>query len=178
MIVSDSAYVTTGQTQQGGGAGSASPSDNQLAVTTGSAFGVGEVLLLDAEWMKVLAVTGNTLLVKRGWSGSVLSSHAGATILSARLLTVVRAALGTSGATHTNGTVVSLLTIPGLVKELAVAEALVGITQEPAAYSGASDVSTTRGGGQVVEPSAGAGLPDLRGRCERQFGRVARTRVV
>jgi hypothetical protein len=186
MIVTDSQYTTSGQTQQGSGVGSASAADNQLTVTTGAAFVVGEVLLLDAEWMYVLNIMGNVLTVKRAWGGSVLTSHSGATINADTSLTVVRGALGTTAATQSSNAPVSVLNIPPLVNELALAEALVGVTQEPSAWAfdiesrsrTTSNVYGRSGLGQVREPALGIGLTDLRDRCASQYGRQARSRVV
>lgn len=186
MIVTDSQYASSGQTQQSSGAGSASAADNQLSVTAGSAFVVGEVLLLDAEWMLVLNIMGNVLTVKRAWGGSVLATHSGATINTDTNLTVTRGALGTTAAVQSNNAPVSVLNIPPLVNELALAEALVGITQEPSAW--AFDLeSRTRmqqnayggsGHGQVREPAIGIGLGDLRDRCAAMYGRQMRSAVV
>lgn len=186
MIVTDSQYTSSGQTQVGNGAGSASAADNQLSVTTGSAFTVGEVLLLDAEWMFVLYINGNVLIVKRAWGGSVLATHSGATINTDTNLTVIRGALGTTAASQSSNAPVSVLNIPPLVNELALAEALIGITQEPSAW--AFDIeSRTRtqsnaygrtGHGQVREPAIGIGITDLRDRCAAMYGRQVRSAVV
>jgi hypothetical protein len=181
FLVTDMNYITTGQTQQQSGCSSASPADNQLLVTDSSQFVVGDVLLLDAELMLVLAINGQTLIVKRAWSGSVLGTHSGATILANRLLSVARGQLGTAAASHLQNAGITVLNIPPLVNELAIAYSLVGITQEPSAYSAGDDVRegrSTRTGGQVSEDPPGVGIAGLETRVRQFYGRVARTRVV
>ncbi len=171
MLVTDKVMVTTAQTQQGSGAGSTSNADVTLGVTDGSKFSAGETLLLDSERMLAVDVAGNSVTVKRAWDGSVLAVHSGATVYGLRLLTVVRGALGSTAATHALGAPLQIAAIPGLVKELALAEALVEVTQQAGAYA------ASQGTGADKVALIGAGLPDLRDRCRAQFGRY-RTRSV
>ena len=135
MLVTDSNYITTGIVTTGAGGNSAQNSDNTLTVPDGTQFSAGEILLLDSEWMLLQAVFGNNLMVKRGWGGSVLSTHSNPAIWANRLLTVQRGMLGTAAATHLINAPVVINEIPGIVKDVAIASAIIGITNEPAAYA-------------------------------------------
>jgi hypothetical protein len=172
MLVTGRSMVTTGQTQQGTGCSSISDADNVLAVTDGTKYFTDEVLQLDAERLKVVDVTGNNLTVKRAWDGTVLAAHSGATVYGLRLCTVIRATLGTTAATHSNGAAVAVHRVPGIVWELAVAEACNTVLQETSGYA------RTVGGGDNMQAASGAGLRDLRKRCSAAAGRQVRRRVI
>ncbi len=165
FLVTGKSMVTTAQTQQGSGVSTASAQDNVLAVTDGTKYFAGEVVLLGAERMLVVDISGNNLTVKRAWDGTVLATHSGATILALRLLTVTRGALGSTAATHLNAAAVSRSVVPTLVRELAVAEAINIIEQENSAWS------RTIGEGDNLRPMSGAGLYDIRKRAAIAFGR-------
>jgi hypothetical protein len=175
MIITDAHYADTaiGFT----GLTTASMADNILAVPDGTAFAQGEALQLDTEWCLVQNILGNNLMLKRAWSGSILAAHTSGTVWARRQLSVLRGQLGTAAASHNGGTVMSVSVVPGIVKQLSVAESLVAVTQEPGAYAGSSgsvDTST----GQQPGPPPGQGLPDLRDRCYGAVGRKARTRAI
>ncbi len=172
MLVADKTLVSTGQTQQGAGAGTASAADVALGVTDGTKFFPNEVLLLDSERMLAVDVTGNTVTVKRAWDGSVLATHSGATIYAQRLLTVTRGDFGSTAATHLIAAPISRNLVPGLVNQLTLAESLVAVTLGPGAYA------TSLGSGAGKQSNIGAGVPDVRDRCYQRFGRTARQRVV
>lgn len=172
LLVTGRAMTSTGQTQQGAGAGTASAADVSLAVTNGAAFTAGETLLLDSERMLVVDIAGNTLTVKRAYDGSVLATHTGATIYAPRALTVTRGATGTTGTAHTSGTVLARHVAPALVGQLAVAEAVVALTNEGGAYA------RSRGSGDSKVSAIGAGIDDLRARVYATYGRKARHRAV
>lgn len=172
LVVTGRSNVTSSQTQQSTGAGTADDSDVTLAVTTGSAFHVGEVVQLDSERMLVVDVTGNNLTVIRAWDGTVLATHSGATVYVSRNLTVVRGSQGTTAAAHSNAAPVSVHAAPSLIKQLAVAEAVMRLTQEAGAYASA------QGSGQGSQTNIGAGIADLRCQVQRRYGRVARQRVI
>ena len=180
MLVTDSQLVSTGISPTGNGAQTVSANDNTLAVASGAAFTPGETLMEDSEAMRILFINGNNLIVKRGWDGTILAAHSNSVLSANRQITVVRGALGTTAATHLINAPINVLSIPGLVKELAVATAEVGLTQEPAAYSNTlvSISAAGRTGGQQKEPVPGPGLPDLRDRVFTRYARKARTRVV
>lgn len=164
MRVTGKSMVTTGQTLQtpvGDSTG-----EQILAVTTGSAYAVGEVLLLDAERVLVEDIAGNTLIVRRAWDGSNVAAHSGSTIYAARTLTVQRAAAGTTAASHLDAAAVARHDPPGLVRDLTLAEALNQLRQEDSGYA-----HTIRSG-QAAEDAGGGGLEDLRMRCKRRHGRT------
>ncbi len=173
MIVTDDAYINT--TVAFSGLSQASAADRTVGVASGAAFAIGEVLLVDSEWLLIENIIGNTLTVRRGWDGSVLAEHTGGTIWARRLYTVLRAQLGTVAALHAAASALSVAEVPGLIRQLAVAESVVWLTQEKGAYGGASQ----QGAGAGREPNAGPGLPDLRRLVEcSRFTRHARSRVV
>jgi hypothetical protein len=167
MIVQDRAAIDT--TVSFTGLGTASAQDNQVQVPSAAAFSIGETLLADDERLLLVDAIGNTLITKRAWDGSQLAAHTGGTLWALRSLTVTRGDLGTTAATHANGKAVSVLAIPPLVKELATAWAVAGVTQGPAAYSQP---------GQQRESVAGVGIGDLCARVSTSYGRQMRQRVV
>lgn len=172
MLVQDKAMIDTGQAQQGSGCSTKQANDNLLAVTDGTQFGLLEVLQVDAEQILVTSVTGNSLTVKRAWNGTALGAHTGAEIYADRQITVTRGDLGSTAATHIQGTALSIQVIPGLVKELGIAEAINHVLQRTSGYARTMAVP---GAGNVVP---GGGLPDLREQCYAAFGRKARIRVI
>jgi hypothetical protein len=141
-------------------------SSTSVRVTTGTAFVEDEVILLDSEKMRIDEITGNTLIVKRAWDGTVLASHNGATIYAARRLTVERGACGTTAATHTAGDDVLVYQPPALITEYVLAQALVTGQQESAAYG------RMVGSGDNAREAAGRALMDLRDRVKRTYYRV------
>jgi hypothetical protein len=185
MVVVDSAYSDTGITFSG--LSTPQASDNQVGVPDGTKFTSGEALQIDSEWILVLSVQGNTLNVKRAYDGSVLTSHTGGTIWARRVLSVLRGQLGTTAATHSTSVVLSINAVPGLIQELALAEAIVWITQEPSAFSfgmlstlsSSANVVGGTGHGQQREPTPGLGLYDIRQMTmNSKYTRKARTRVI
>lgn len=170
MTVSGKSMLTTGQTLQT--PLTASNAETTVAVTTGSAFAVGEVVLLDSERMLVVDVAGNNLIVKRAWDGSVLAAHTGSTIYAPRTLTVTRGALGTAAAVHSSAAAVTRHEVPGLVRELCIAEAINTIQQETSGYA------RTIGSGENERPAGGQGLTSIRFEARARFGRRARTAAV
>jgi hypothetical protein len=183
MIVQDKQPISTGVTFNAFTTSSAA--DNQWTFPSGTWY-AGEVIQCDFERMRILQVVGSTMTVKRAWDGTVLTSHTSGTVYADRQLTVTRGACGTTAATHLINAPVSVGAYPGLVKQLAIAEAIIGLTQEPNAY--AFDLETRSrtmqavyggtGHGQQREPAIGIGITDLRDRCAARFGRQMRTRVI
>lgn len=164
MLVTGKAMLTTAQTI--GGNLTAALSNTTVPVTTGSAYAVGEVILVDAERMLIVDIAGNNLIVKRQWDGSVLAAHStGAAVFAARTLTVVRAALGTTAATHADTTPARVHVYPGPVRSLAIAEAVVQVSQESAAYA------RVVGSGDHTIEAVGRGLKDLRDQVRHAFAR-------
>lgn len=171
LLVTDRAMVSTGQTQQSG-AETATNNDVALTVTDGTKYTVGETLLLDSERMLIVDIAGNVLTVKRAWDGTALATHSSATIYAPRLLTVTRGALGTTAATHLISAGISRYVYPGLVVDLAVAEAINALLQETSGYA------RTVGEGDSMRLASGAGLADIRAQAISANGRKARQRVV
>lgn len=168
LIVTAKAALTTGQT----GTLTALDSADQLAVSDGTKFTVGEVLTLDTERMLIVDIIGNTLTVKRAWDGTVLAAHTTATIYAARTLAVQRGALGTTAATHANATPIAVHRFPGLVRNLAVAEALLTLGLEPAGYVRTMLRGDSRG--KPIETT----IDDLRKQALDAHGRHVRHRAV
>jgi hypothetical protein len=172
MLVQDKAMADTGMTQQGSGCSTKAANDNLLGVTDGTQFSPHEVLQLDAEQMLIESITGNSLTVKRAWNGTVLGAHSGADIYASRKLTITRGDLGSTAATHTQGTSLNIQVIPGLVKELAIAEAINHVLQRSSGYARTMAIP---GAGAVIP---GGSLPDIRNQCWTAFGRKNRQRVI
>lgn len=163
MIVTDRTLVSTGQTLLT--PVDAYNQDRSIAVTSGAAFTVGEVIVLDAESMIITSIAGNTLIVRRGWDGSALAAHTTPTIYAYRTFTVTRGALGTTAATHTTSTAVYRHVVPALAESLCIAETADILVQEGAAYAR----QASAGDGQTI--ALGGGLADIRERAVKAFGR-------
>lgn len=169
VVVTDRALTTSSQTLQS--ALTALNSNNTVAVTTGSAFNAGETITLDSEQMLILAISGNNLLVRRAYNGSVLAIHSGSTIFVPRLYTISRGQCGSVAATHSNGATVSVQWIPPAAKALCVANA--GWLYQ----SNASAWQTATGDNPRGQFSL-KHLADLRTQAESLVGRSGRTRHV
>jgi hypothetical protein len=170
LLVSERAYVTTGQVQQGGGCSTAQNNDNQLTVSTGSQLNQYEYIQLDAEVMLITSITGNIATVTRAYDGTVLAAHSGATVYAARQLTVVRGSFGTVAATHLDSAPLTALLIPQQVKELAIAYSQVYIAQKTSAYARVMAENSSSMPGQ--------GLPSLEERVVAAYARTVRQRVI
>lgn len=168
MIVSDLGWVSSGQT--GSLAGSASA--QTLAVATGSAFFVGEEILVDAERLLVREIAGNNLIVQRATGGSTLAAHTAATIYYARAATLERGALGTTAAAHLAGAQVYVYVPPPLIEQLTVAYALDQRAQESSAYA------RTVGTGDAERAASGSAVRALEDRVWAAHGRKLRHRAV
>jgi len=152
----------------------ASAASTSVAVSTGSAFVTGEAITLDSEQMLVVDVTGNTLVVKRAWNGTVLATHTGSTIYASRTLTVTRGACGSTAASHNSADAVGLHIIPPSVQALTLAEASWIYAGHSAGWQvapGTTNRSTTQLAGLEV-------MRDLRTNAARVAGRKQRARAV
>ena len=174
MIVADRTMTQAGTlTLSGTGCTTAGLADNTLAVSGSGSLHVDEVILIDAERMLVVDISGSNYIVKRQWDGTTLATHsAGATVSAPRLLTVSRGALGSTAATHNNAAAVSKYRPPKLIHELNIALAINQVLQEQSGYA------RTVGEGDSLRMAGGAGLSDLWARAKRAHGRKARQRVV
>ncbi len=169
MIVTGKSLLTTGQTLQADLA--ALNSGDQVSVSDGTKFFTGETITVGSERMLIVDIAGNTLIVKRAWDGSVLATHSGATIYAPRTLTVARGALGTTAATHLIAAPVAKHAVPGLVRDLGIAESLVRLGVETAQYT------RTQTRGQNGKPISSE-LEDIRARAFDAYGRKVRARAV
>lgn len=182
MLVTDADFTTTGQSFASGCTTAAQNDNTMLVANASTLFSKEEVVQIDSEWMKILSISGNNMIMKRAWDGSILTTHSAGPILARRALTVVRGALGTTATSHANNAAMSIQQIPGLIKTLSLAESVVELTQEPGAF--ANDQQRTwygqaqRGQGSNREAFPGPGLPDIRERAQSQFGRQVRSAVV
>lgn len=170
LLVTDRGWLTSTQTVQT--PLTASAANTTVAVTTGSAFSNGEVILLDAETMLIVGVAGNNLIVRRAWDGSALATHSGSTVYVSRTLIVTRGAVGSTAASHLISAPISRWVPPALVHQRAVAETLTAIEQEQSAYA------RVVGSGEGSAEARGVGLADLRCRVYTAHGRKARHRAV
>lgn len=138
-----------------------------VAVSTGTGFAVDEIILIDSERMLVVDIAGNNLTVKRAWDGSVLAAHTAPTadIYAPRTLTVERAALGTTAATHSSSAAINRWVPPTLTPQLAIAEAIVDLETQSSGYAG------KRGSGDSERDPAGGTIDDLRHRVCRAYRR-------
>jgi hypothetical protein len=166
MLVTDKAFVTTSQTLQGNL--TALRSNETVPVSTGSAYAIGETILIDTESMLVTAVSGNNLTVTREWDGSTLAAHStGATVYAPRTLTVSRGSVGTTAASHLDAAAIAVHQPPSLVRELTIAEALNYLLQRQSGYA--------RIAGQDTQSR---GLDALRCQAKARYGRQQRTRAI
>lgn len=174
MTVTAKTMADTGVNIDAGDSLTASASDTSITMsTTTGAPAVDEVILIDSERMLVVDVAGTTLTVKRAWDGSVLATHAGsADIYAPRTLTVLRAAQGTTAATHSTAATVYRHVVPGIIRQLAIGEAIAWLNQEGAGWA------RTAGSGESEREVVGRGLAQLRDQARTSYGRQARKRAV
>lgn len=184
MLVVGRRQLDTGQTLTADlAAGNAAVS---VEVSDGTAFTEDEVILIDSERMLVVDVADDTLTVKRAWDGTVLATHTtGTAVYAARRLKVTRGALGTTAATHAQGAAVARYAPPGLVRDLAVGEAIDQLLGEASGYARKGGVSDNARSNTVstsnirsYKDERGVGLDAKRQQVYRLFGRKARVRAV
>lgn len=167
MIVTARSLLTTGQTLQ-------SPlSDDEastgMAVTTGAAYAVGELLTVDSERVRVDDIAGNTLIVTRQLDGSALAAHTtGTTIYAPRTLTVERGAVGTTAVTHLDAAPLARHVPPGPVATLALAYTLNTLLQESSGYA------RVAGHGEAAREYTGRGIKELESDARATCGRKLR----
>lgn len=169
VLVTDRGYVASGQT----GTLTNLQNAQTLAVADGTQFTVGEVLLIDAERVRVVDIAGNNLIVKRAWDGTTLAAHTAASIFWPRTLTITRGALGTAAASHLISAPVYRWSVPPAIEALNVAYALVQLQNESSTYAprvGSGSTDTAASHAQLI------------GQLEQNVialhGRVARQRAV
>jgi hypothetical protein len=123
--------------------------------------------------MLVVDIAGNNLTVVRAWDGTVLATHSGAAdIYAPRTLTVERGALGSTAATHADTTALTTYVVPGLIRQLTVAEAMSDLLNQGAGYA------RTVGSGESEREASGRAVRVLRDQVRSRYGRLARVRAV
>lgn len=171
MIVTGRSMLTTGQAL--GADADASFASNLLSVSDGTAFAIDETLLIGSERMQVVDIAGNSLIVKRAAEATVLAAHlTGATIYGLTGITVARAQLGTTLAAHSSAAPVLRGRPPGLIGELAVAEAENTLMQRRSGYA------RTTGEGENQRESSGRGLAQIRADADALYRRKLRLRSI
>lgn len=174
MTVTGKRLADSGQTLQ-------APLDKKnneqiVQVEDGAEFSVGEVITLGAERMKITDIAGDTLIVDRPVDGTALDSHSGTAIYVPRLLTVARAASGTTAASALDGAVVTRWAPPGLAHQLAVAEAQNWLLQEQSGYLRTTGSRASGSGSSEASLNA---LMDLRAQVDQSpLARKIRMRAV
>lgn len=159
MVIRARTWVDSAQDLGGSGL-AASMADVTAPVPNGGAFGVDEVVQLGSERMLITAITGNNLTVVRAWDGSVLAVHnTGADIYTLTGVELDRGQAGTAAASHTSSSTIYRHVVPGLVQDLAGAEAINQLQQEGGGYgatrgSGDSEVAVGLGGLAAIRASA------------------------
>lgn len=172
VLVTGAAATATGLTQSGAGCSTASNADQALSTTGTGSLNVGEVLLLDAEQMLVTDVTGGVATVKRAFNATTLATHSAATVNAYRLLSVARAQYGTTASSYSSAAAVFKHRVPGLVRDLSIAETVNRLLQETSGYA------RTVGAADAAMPASGLALADLWDEVMTAYGRKARIRAV
>lgn len=177
MLVTDRTMLDTGINVGGAGLTNAK-SDTLLAVSDGTQFAVGEVLLIGSERVFLTDIAGNNLIIERAFEGSASAAHAvGDDIYAARTLTVARGAVGSTAATHLTGATVYAWSPPAGIRQLVSAEAEHELMQEQTGWFRTMSASSVFGGTAKRAASLEA-LVDLRDMVYRTYGRKARTRTI
>ncbi len=155
MVVTGKAQLDIAQNIQGNL--TADTSDVTVAVEDGTTIFVGEVLLVNAEEMMIVAISANNATVKRAWNGSVLAAHtSGDDIFAPRTLTVERDAVGSTAATHLTAAALTRNLPAAAITDLCIAESINTYEQETAGYA------RTLGSGETVQEARGFSLVDAR----------------
>lgn len=171
MIVTDRSMVVTAGQSIGSLAANAGVTSVPVTAGQGATYSNREVITIDAEDMLITKVIGDTLIVKRGWNGTVLAAHNASTAIYApRVCTVQRASVGTSAASHNNGAALSAHRPPQAVSELCIAEAATTAIAEMSGY--AQSV-----GEQGATTRLGVGLPKKWDDAMAAYGRQMRIRT-
>lgn len=177
LVVTDKAYISTGQTQQADLTAQMSSDQIQLSAGAGATFTVGETVSLDSERMLILTIPGDALVVKRGYDGSTLAVHSGATIYAPRQLTVARGVLSTTAAAISSPAPIMTWQSPPLARALAVGITTNDLLMENSGY--ARTVGSSAAGGSVRAAATVLGnIAAMTARVVSAHGRKARSRAV
>lgn len=172
VLVTDVSAVSTGLTQEGGGCTTASSSDQALSVTGSGSLNAGEVIVLDQEDMLVEQVVSGIATVRRAWNGTTLAPHSDVAVSAYREFGVLRAQLGTTAVSASQGDAVHRHRVPQLVRDLSIAQSSVQLLQEGSGYA------RTTGSGDAATPSPGVALAARWAEARTAFGRKSRYRGV
>lgn len=151
----------------------AADSNTTVAVSSGTAFALEEMILIDAERMRIVDIAGNNLIVKRAWDGSTLAAHSsGTSIYALTGVQLDRAQLSTSIAAHASDAVVYRWQPEPMLAALNRAYALNTLLQERAGYA------RVAGTGEQSQEFTGRGIKQLESDVLRIYGRKARTGAI
>lgn len=171
LIVTGRSSVTTGQALTA--LLDIKANATMASVADGTQFAIGEQLLIDAEYVRVVDIAGNNLIVQRAADGSVLAAHQiGAVLYAPRRLTVARGQLGTTAAGHSNGSTVQTFNFPAPLRVFVMALTLDTLDQESSAYA------RTTGSGNTIRDTGGRGIEVARRNAITALGRFNRTAAV
>jgi hypothetical protein len=146
-----------------------------MTVADPTKFAVREVISMDAEQCEVTGHPGTTLVLRRAVSGSLLTTHAGDPIYAQRLASIDRGQLGTTAAQHPAPTL-NRHVFPALIRQYAIAEALIELSMQASSYVRTRPASGGIGGRGV--PLAETGPADIREQALSAFGRYGRARAI
>lgn len=142
-------------------------SDQVIAGIDPTLFVAEDVILVDAEKMRVDEIAGTSLIVTRAWDGSALAPHAlGASVYAYRSLTVERGAVGSTATEHLDNAVVTVWEVPALIEELTSAWALDAVLQKGSGYA------RKVGSGDNEREASGRALKEVRERAVLAYGRL------
>jgi hypothetical protein len=152
----------------------ASEASVTVAVTSGSAYAIEEIILIDAERMRIVDIVGNNLVVKRAWDGSQLAAHTAPTadIYALTGVQLDRAQLGTTLASHDSAAVVYRWLPPGPLNALNKAYALNIVLQERAGFA------RMAGSGENARELSGRGIAQMEKDVMRLYGPGIRTGAI
>jgi len=130
----------------------------------------GELLLIDAELVRVRDVAGLVLIVERAAGGSALASHSnGAAVHARRVATLARGACGTIPASHAATSPVRRHVVPEAPRSLTIAETLYRVQRDAGSWATATKVA---GGTTATE------LERMREDVKASHGRNLRKRAI
>lgn len=174
IIVTDLSSVDTGQVCQSALADD--DADRLMTVADPTQFVTREVLSMGAEQCEVLDILGTTLVLRRAVSGSLLTTHAGDAIYAQRLASIDRGQLGTTAAAHSGAAALNRHLFPALIRQYAVAEALIELSLQASSYARTRPAAGGIGGRGV--PIAETGPADIRAEAMSAYGRYGRARAI
>jgi hypothetical protein len=171
-LITDVAAIETGLTLSGDGVTTAMDDDQALSTTGAGTLNPGEVITIDQEDMLVEKTIGGVATVRRAFNSTLTSHSTGAPVYAWRQWSVLRAQLGTTAVTASQGDAVSRHRVPQLVRNLAIAEVENSLLQEGSGYA------RMVGSGENAHAAPGIGLADKWAEARTRHGRKARQRAV